>query len=323
MGPPDRSPWEVALDDEVFDAAAVEAGAWGPGPYGPGDSLGTYHEVGPQKYAAALRLVDLGYRLFPGFPSFQDRTYECTLEAATEPLAPNRMTHLQEHVRLSFNLGAKINGLHHVGVGQTYYGGRHLDDIVAAGGVGQLDTPTWGPPLLTRGFLIDVVADRVARGDEAALTTAADGRATLSAHYRITVEDLESAIERQGLPAFEPGDAILIFTGWSRHGVLGPGQGNPGVWLRETRWLARFVPALVGSDTMMWGTDHGKVVGETMVPCHQELFVRFGIRLGETLNLDPLATAGVDRFALCHNPLRADGAVSSNSPAMAIGNPIA
>ena len=328
---PDRTPWEVPLDDELFDPRAVEAGAWWPGPYGAGDALGTYHEVGPEKYAAALamldltrplRVFDLGYRLYPGFPGYPGRDYEVHLDAGTVPIRPNRLTHLQEQARLSFNLGAKINGLHHAGVGDAYYGGRRLPDIVAADGVGELDTPTWGPPLLTRGFLLDVVADKVAQGDESALSATADGRPTLRDHYRITVEDLESAIEAQGLPPFSPGDAIMIFTGSSRHGFHGPGmpRENPGIWLRECRWLARFVPALVGSDTMVFGTDDRQTVGGANAAPHQEMFVRFGIRLGETINLDELATAGVDRFAFCHNPFRGDGVVSSNTPAMAIGN---
>jgi len=327
--PPTPSPWDVPLDDVPFDPEAVEAGAWSPGPYGAGDSLGTYHEVGPAKYAAALALVDLtrpigvfdlGHRLYPGFPGYPGRAYEVHLQASAVPERPNRITHLQEQARLSFNLGAKINGLHHSGVGQTYYGDRRLDDIIAADGVGQLDTPTWGPPLLTRGFLIDVVADKVARGDEAALSWAEDGRPALAPHYRITVEDLESAMAAQQLPAFEPGDAILIFTGSSRHGGRPFGEQNPGVWLRESRWLARFVPAVLGADTIMWGTNNVDAVAGRGGSLHQEMFVRFGIRLGETMNLDGLATAGVDRFAFCHNPFRGDGVVSSNTPATAIGN---
>lgn len=327
--PPEPSPWDVPCDDVPFDPAAVEAGAWSPGPYGAGDALGTYHEVGPEKYAAALALVDLtrpvqvfdlGHRLYPGFPGYPNRFYEVHLQASAIPERPNRVTHLQEQAQLSFNLGAKINGLHHTGVGQTYYGGRRLDDIIAADGVGQLDTPTWGPPLLTRGFLIDVVADKVAQGDEAALAVAPDGRPSLAPHYRITVEDLESAIAAQGLPAFEPGDAILLFTGSSRQGGRPFGEQNPGVWLRESRWLAGFVPAVLGADTIMWGTNNVDAVAGRGGSLHQEMFVRFGIRLGETMNLDGLATAGVDRFAFCHNPFRGDGVVSSNTPAMAIAN---
>ena len=35
----------IQIDDEMFDVEAVAAGTWVPGPYGPGDQLGTYNEV--------------------------------------------------------------------------------------------------------------------------------------------------------------------------------------------------------------------------------------------------------------------------------------
>ncbi len=41
------------FDDEMFDTAAVEAGQWVPGPYGPGDERGTFNEVTPEKTASA------------------------------------------------------------------------------------------------------------------------------------------------------------------------------------------------------------------------------------------------------------------------------
>lgn len=52
--------------------------------------------------------------------------------------------------------------------------------------------------------------------------------------------------------------------------------------------------------------------------CHQELGMWFGIRFGEGIHLEELAAAGVDRFVFCHAPLRAEGATSSSSPALAM-----
>ena len=73
------------FDDAMFDVAAVENGAWAPGPYGPADRLGTYNEVTPQRSAAALGLLDLtrpvatfnlGETVFNGFPAFGNRPYD-------------------------------------------------------------------------------------------------------------------------------------------------------------------------------------------------------------------------------------------------------
>ena len=54
--------------------------------------------------------------------------------------------------------------------------------------------------------------------------------------------------------------------------------------------------------------------------CHQELLVHHGIRIAESMALDDLCAAGVDRFVLIHNPIRAEGAVSTNAAPTALAN---
>ncbi len=48
--------------------------------------------------------------------------------------------------------------------------------------------------------------------------------------------------------------------------------------------------------------------------------MRFGVRIAESLRLDELAAAGVDRFVFCHSPVRARGATAASSPPMALAN---
>lgn len=334
----------ITVDDEPVDAGAVEAGAWSPGPYGAGDRLGTYREVTPARRAAALALIDptrpvgtfhLGETLAEGYPAFGDRAFRQRLVVSgadpgpafagvrhrARPFGRNRMTSLEERVELTFNMGSKINGLHHCGVGRVFYGGRTLDDLVATHGSTDLDTPTWGPPLVTRGLLIDVLALRLASGGP--VDHAPDGAPLLPDNARITLDELLAAVARQGLPPLQPGDAVLVRTGWRNLLRTDPERylrAAPGPFLAETRWLARHRPALVGSDTWCWSTLDPAVTRGQASPCHQELLVRCGIRLGEGLCLEELAAAGVDRFVFCHAPLRAQGAVSSNAPALAIAN---
>jgi len=330
------------IDDEPFDAAAVEAGAWPP-PYGVGDVLGTYGEVTAHKRAAVLAMLvaagaggvrsfNLGETLFEGYPAYGSRTYSLevhgsgfasTEHAETErsrPWGPNRLTSLEERVSFSFNLGAKINGLAHCGVGDLLYGGRSLAALVG-GGSRALDTTTFGPPLVTRGLLFDVLGYYVAKGRHDAISHTAEGQALVRDDHRITVEDLEACAAWAGLGQIEAGDAVLLHTGWRRLLHTDPQRylgANPGVFLRETRWLAQFRPALVGADTWCFETIDPAVTGPLVTPCHQELFVRFGIRLGESLALDELADAGVTQFVFCHAPLPAMGAISSNAPAIAL-----
>jgi hypothetical protein len=311
-----------------------------PGPAG--DVLGTYREVTAGKRVAALALLDLtrpivtwslGEALFEGYPGWGTRRFRQRLAVAgwdpgpafggevieSVPRGPNRMTSLEERVELSFNLGSKVNGLAHAGVDHDYYGGRRLPDLVADGGVRQLDTTTWGPPLLTRGLLVDLLA----AADPATLGAAPDGRPVLDPDRTVSIADIRGAIERQQLPAPEPGDAVLFRTGWGRLLHTDPKRfirNSPGAWLEETRWIASWRPALVGTDSWCWGTAAPAVVQGAYGACHQELIVRHGIRIAEGLRLDDLADAGVDRFVLCHNPVSAVGAVSTNAAPMAIAN---
>jgi kynurenine formamidase len=335
---------DVIFDDALFDVAAVENGAWAPGPYGPLDRRGSYNEATPERSAAALRLLDLNApvltfnlseTLFNGFPAFGTRRYDQRLVVSgyspeapfdgeilrSRPRGPNRLSSHEERVTTSYNLATKINGLHHCGVGTMFYNGLRGPDIARSWGTTQLDTPGWGPPLCTRGLLIDVLGFKLDAGPAADLNESPDGRPLLRDDYRITIDDLRHAIRHQGLPAFSPGDAVLIRTGW-RHLIRTDPERYlrycPGPFLAECRWLATFRPAVVGSDTWAFETIDPAVRGDNLSPCHQELFMRHGIRIAESLQLEDLAAARIDRFVFCHAPLLADGATSSSAPPMAL-----
>ncbi len=331
----------VAIDDEMFDIEAVVAGAWAPGPYGSGDQLGTYNEVTPEKRAAALAMfhgaarlqtINLGDVLFNGYPGFGDRDYQQQLVIAgyaappdyegnsqsAAPFGPNLVSYHEERVQTTYNIASKVNGLLHCGVGDLFYNGFRGSDFARSWGTADLDVVSWGVPLLTRGFLIDIVGYKAAAGEH---VFEVEGRPVLEPNYRITVEDFEAACARQGLPDFEPGDAIMIRTGWNnlvRHDPEKFLSGSPGPWLRETRWLASGKPALLAIDSWVWGTLAAEATCGFYNACHQELNMRFGIRFGEGFQFEELADAGVDRFVLSHTPLRANGATSSSAPALAI-----
>jgi hypothetical protein len=339
------SPFDDAVDDELFDVDAVAAGAWAPGPYGTGDTLGTYNEVTPEVRAAALSLLDLtrpvhtfslGETLFNGFPAFGDRTYTQTLVVGgydpgegfggqlgrVKPRGKSRMSHHEERVSFSYNLGSKVNGLLHCGADGTYFDGLRGPEIARDHGTAVLDTTTWGPPLCTRGIVFDVVGLLAERGDHGALEDAG-GRPVLLGDRRVSIDDLEACAERQGLPARRPGDAVFLHTGWNRMIGHDPQRylaASPGPHLRELRWLARDRPALVGVDSWMLGSMDPAIHGGTVSAGHQLLLMRYGIRTAEGIKLAELVDAGVDVFVCLHSPLRAVGATASNAPMMALAN---
>ena len=337
---------DAFADDEPFDAAAVEAGAWDDGPYGRGDALGSYREVTADKRRRASALLDparpveaisLGAELFVGYPGYGTRAYaqHIVVEGADpepgfggdvvrrQPRGTNRMVSLEERVTTTYNMGTKVNGLLHVAVGNIAYGGRRVSDVLTAGGLLELGVTTWGPPLMTRGVQIDILGLKIERDEDDCVTTSADGQPALRGDLRITLEDIFAALERQSLAPPDPGDAVLFRTGWSR--LIRERDrylaGSPGLFLRECRWLADRRPALVGVDAWSWGAISEQVRRRLFGICHQELMVRHGIRIAESLDLDDLAATGVDEFVFCHTPLPALGAVSSSSPPLAILNP--
>ena len=77
---------------------------------------------------------------------------------------------------------------------------------------------------------------------------------------------------------------------------------SPGVWLRECRWLGSQRPAVVGTDARIWGSANPAVTRGADGAAHQELFLRFGIRAWESVNLAEIVGAGVARFVYGHAP---------------------
>ena len=91
-------------------------------------------------------------------------------------------------------MGTKINGLHHVGMNGVFYNGYRIDDIARTWGTTRLGNETQGP-IVTRGR-----ADRRARlQDECVLPADCqeleNGEQMLVDGYRVTVEDIEAALQ--------------------------------------------------------------------------------------------------------------------------------
>lgn len=337
------------FDDVMFDVEAVEKGLWVPGPYGAGDERGSFNEVTPEKTAKALSMLDLtkpvktynlSEMLFNGFPAIQDREYHQVLRITgyeppsdyeglcPEPqaIANNHISTHEERVTLTYNMGTKINGLTHVGVGPMYYNGFLGPDIARTWGTASLGMEGVGP-IVTRGILIDIVSWKVATGqDDDIFRLTEDGEPILRSNYRITVEDIQATLEWEGFQGeIEPGDVVLLRTGW-RQLITGDPHRYvndlpPGVFLREARYLAAHRPAIVGADVWCFGIIDPALDGGNPCCCHQELFCKYGIRIGEAVPSDPLAQDRVYEFVFCFNPTNAKGAVAGNSPPLALGQP--
>lgn len=349
-------------EDVPFDYAdPAKLSDWAPSRYGPHDQRGTLNEVTPAKTARVLRQTlnvnrpvktyNLGALMWSGFPSFQpyppERRHELRLllggyeppagfggyVAFREPYGPNKLSVHEERFAemATFQLGSQLDGLNHVGAGGFFYNGFRGPDIARDHGTAKLGAEHTGP-IVTKGLLLDVVGAKVASGQHDALgAPAADGQPVLRDNYRITVQDLRQAMEFGGIDRIDPGDAVLLRTGW--HSLLArraPAElarwagsgGVPGIYLREARYLAAFRPVLIGSDTWTLEVMGNPVNNDgAVIPVHQELLIRHGVRIAESYVLDELAADRVYRFVFMVTPQYVEGATCGNSPPAALGQP--
>lgn len=325
-----------------------------------GDERGTMAEVTPGKTTEALRrlggrqvkVYNLGEPMFPGIPGFEStppRRFDIYV-VRSGPTGDNRITSLEERfAAFTYQIASQVDQLNHIGIDGVYYGDFREADMVRmpeladplarqakaeedsqAGNYGE-DSILGGTrrhglhhmgPIATRGVLLDVLTVKQQAGAGDAL---ADDGQTLRGDYRITIDDLEAAMDHGRIRSLEPGDVVLIRTGWSKlwddpsrwEDYLAT---EPGIWLAEARWLADRRPAMVASDT--WGVEVVPAPREgSAFEAHQLLITQEGIRLGEAFVSEELAADSVHEFVFADSPPVAVGATAANNAPMAIGVP--
>jgi kynurenine formamidase len=348
-----RSHQSDDYDDEMFDVDAAQAGGWAPSRYGADDQRGTFNEVTPEKTAAALGLVagrkatktyNLGQLLENGIPAYRTtpaRDYQQRLTVLgyeppadfvanggilqdVRPIPPNRVSIHEERFEpgFTYQIATQLDNLNHLGVGPTFYNGLQGPDMAEYWGTTKLGNEHMGP-IVTRGVLLDILGLKIETGEDAALSRSSSGEPVLLDNYRITLEDIRAAMDRGGIRDIEAGDVVLLRTGWNKV-VDDPERflaSEPGVYLREARWLAARRPAIIGSDA--WGFEllgNPDVVKHTF-PVHQELLAKEGIRIGESIVTDELAADEVYEFVYIYTPQYAKGATAGSTPPAALAQP--
>jgi kynurenine formamidase len=365
-----------SFDDEMFDVQAVLNGAWDDTAFFQrGDQRGTLQLVTSEKTSEALKILNRGrpvktYNLgelvfngFPAFPTTPPRMYNQILTVlgyqppadfqgvlqSPTPLGDNLLSGHEERFKVTdrsapftgtYQIATQLDNLNHIGVGPVFYGGHRGPDLAETWGTSKLGNENMGP-IVTRGVLLDVLGAKIAQG-AGVIDFATNGRPHLASTYRITVEDLVEAMEMGNIRLIEPGDVVLIRTGWNQlvnpkdpagphapDDPVHPGHpdhvkylaSEPGIFLREARWLACHRPAIVGGDT--WGLEvvGNPVSGANAFPVHQELMTFSGIRIGEGIVTDELAADGVFEFVYIVTPQFALGATAGNTPPTALGQP--
>ncbi len=283
---------------------------WWPSRYGADDEQGTLNEITPDKVVAASRLVrtgrvyDLGRTLHADVPRFEGRFWQQTLVTSAHFInarrpgsesggwGRNSLNWITELVTGTFQIGTQLDGLNHLQIGDRFYNGWRARDIVEEWGTNRLGIETV-PPVVTRGVLVDIAGHR--------------GVERLDAGDLITVDDLRGALRAEGVRV-EPGDVLLLHTGWGSLWDSDPGRftsGEPGIGQAAAEWLVEQRVAMTGADTWSFGAVPAEDPERPfLVP--QTLNVKHGLFIMENLATEGLAAARVYEFmfVLTHHKTR-------------------
>jgi kynurenine formamidase len=214
-------------------------------------------------------------------------------------IRPDGGSAASELLVLGGHTGTHLDGLAHVSQDGRLHGGHEAAAVQSDRGFDELGIDTVAP-IMCRGVLLDVAAVR--------------GVELLPPAAEVTVDDLEAAVTLAGT-TLEPGDALLIRTGWAAHwsnvsAFLGQVAGAPGPGPAAAKWLAAHRPRVVGAETVAFERVPAGV-GHRVLPVHSILLVEHGIHILEALDLSSLAAArGYVSLFICL-PLRIRGATGS------------
>jgi kynurenine formamidase len=323
LAPPTAA--NAKADDPPKIKGWVQGKGWG-WIWGKDDQIGALNAMTDETRAAALRLIkqgkvyDMGVPYsrnsfkWPGHSPGEILTFRSPegikrqgdFKPAVDAKAnPGRMAWHSSALFINDNVATQIDGLGHITMGDDnhWYNGFKEADHGGNWGIRRCDIAGI-PPIITRGVLIDVAG---ARGVEA-----------LPPNYKITVQDLEAALEKQKT-TLRPGDTVLIRTGTLRywgadgadHAKIGQ-HDSAGIDLTAAKWLVEQKGAiLIGSDTSGLEYGPGPMDKETgFIPVHKYLLIEQGVHIGEFHFLEDLARDRVYEFCYFCTVNKIKGAVA-------------
>ena len=304
----------------LFSLASIaHAQSWTPPPesqrcpskWGAGDERGAANHMKPASVLKAAKLIrsgeviELGHVLRQGMPLQATRQFNVHVKRTFMNPQPNQRGSNEELVTTELGqVGTQFDGFAHQTHGDGLYNCFKVSEVATRTGFTKLGIEKVGS-LITRGVLIDIAGLK--------------GVETLPQDYEITPQDLQEALSKQRLK-LEPGDAVIINTGWGR--LWGKENarymsGSPGIGIAAGEWLVKQDPMLVGADTGPVEVSPNKDK-QVSLPIHQMMLVVNGIHLLENLKLDELSANKVYEFAFIIQPLKIFGATGSTVAPIAV-----
>jgi kynurenine formamidase len=279
-------------------------GARCPSKWGAADERGSGNHMMPANVLRAARLIktgqtfELSHVIGRDMPLNPGRQFDVHTKRSTGPFGTNQRYSNEELVVSEIGqVGTQFDGFTHQAIDRLLYNCVKMDEVATRTGFSKMGMEKVGT-LMTRGVLIDIAGLK--------------GVDVLQINYEITAADLEQALQKQGI-SVEPGDAVLIYTGWSKHwGVDNKlyTSGCPGIGLGAAEWLIKRDPMLLGSDN--WPVEIAPNPDKALsLPVHNLALTVNGVHLLENLVLEDLAKVRVYEFAFVMQPLKLQGATGS------------
>lgn len=269
------------------------------GRWGPQDELGALNLIGEEQVLRAAGLVRAG------------RVVRLGLDLGPRTLVPPHRKHLERYmtrdggdyaagarrpggfqfaedvVSFASHTGTHIDALAHAWYDDELYNGFPSSTIRSTSGAQNCGADKL-MPMVTRGILLDVSRQE---------------GSPLQAGDVVTRSRLQEAAAVAGVVP-EPGDAVLIHTGWlsrAGHDATAYFAGEPGIDVEAARWLADADVAVVGADN--YAIEVQPTAPHVVFPAHQLLIRDHGVPLVENMVLHELSAAGATQFLFVAAPL--------------------
>jgi kynurenine formamidase len=282
----------------AVDIATSNWGRWGSD-----DQLGALNLLSDSSRCRALaavqfgRLYSLAYPLgakeSPRTPSRNPPWHTTTIDRKR-----NGTGVADDVLTIHSHIGTHLDALCHYWGRTGLYNGYAHEEIVSSGAPHlSIDRV---PGIVSSAVLIDVSG------------ACPNGREALG--WEVTVDHMTNALSKAN-KSIEPGDAVLLHTGWGKTFSSDPelyNWGSPGIGAAAADWLAKRDIVLVGADNFAIEAIPPKERGHGL-PVHQILLNGYGIYLLENLALTSAIQAeGTARGLLMLAPLPIRG--GSGSP---------
>ena len=281
-----------------------------PSKWGAGDERGAGNHMGRETVLRAAGLIRTGNSIelshvLSGSIPLGDRHFDLFTKPTRMNPGTNRRGSNEELIVAEMGqVGTQFDAFSHQTIGDGLYNCYRVSEVMTRSGITRVGIENVGT-LMTRGVLLDVAAlKRVA---------------VLPESYEITVEDLQQTLQRQQI-TLEPGDAVLIHTGWGSFYESDPDRfatNGPGIGIAAADWLVDNDPMLLGADNVSVEVSPNPDA-QLNTPVHQIMLVVHGIHLVERMKLDELASNQVYEFAFVVQPLKLEGATGSTVAPVAI-----